>query len=566
MTASVPALDIRNLRVEYPLPDSDSFVAVKDLSLHIAPGEIHALVGESGAGKSTVGNAIMGLLDRPGRIAAGSISVAGKAVDITTGRAQGIRQGRDIGAIFQDPMTSLNPLFTVESQLSETLRFHLGLDRGKARARALELLRAVEIPDPERRLKHFPHQLSGGQRQRVVIAAALSCDPDLLVADEPTTALDVSVQATILELLRKLASERKLGVLLVTHNMGVVAQIADTVTIMQNGEMVESGPTREVLSQPRAPYARALIGAVPRMDRRLPRFPVPGDHDQAESEAQTKVLGDAKRDTGPAGTDDLLRVEDLSVVYGAGRLFGRGEPFKALDGASFSVRRGEIFGIVGESGSGKSTLAGCIAGLIKPTKGSMAFDGQSLGERRSKAMHRAVQMIFQDPYSSLNTRMRVGPAIQEPIDFFGLADRGRSATEDAKLLLQAVGLPVDAASRFPHAFSGGQRQRVSIARALASRPQLLICDEPTSALDVSVQARVLNLLKDLRDRTGLTILFISHDLSVVRQMCDRVAVMKNGRIVELGDAEALFDAPQDAYTRELISLIPTLDHLAAPAA
>jgi peptide/nickel transport system ATP-binding protein len=564
---NVPALEIRNLRVEYPIPEGEPFVAVRDLSLDIAPGEIHALVGESGAGKSTVGNAVMGLLDRPGRIARGSVSVAGKTVDIVTGKAEGIRQGRDIGAIFQDPMTSLNPLFTIESQLAETLRFHMNLNKLEARARALELLRAVEIPDPERRLKHFPHQLSGGQRQRVVIAAALSCDPDLLVADEPTTALDVSVQATILDLIRKLATDRKLGVLLVTHNMGVVAQISDRVTIMQNGEVVESGPTEDVLARPRAPYARALIGAVPRMDRRLPRFPVPGYQDKGESEAQTKVLGASKRrDVRLEESDDLLRVEDLSVVYGGGLMFGRNEAFRAVDRASISVRRGEIFGLVGESGSGKSTLAGCIAGLIRPTEGQILFRGEPIGVRRSKTVHRSMQMIFQDPYSSLNTRMRVGKAIREPIDFYGLADAGRDANEDAALLLQAVGLPTDAAGRFPHAFSGGQRQRVSIARALASRPDLLICDEPTSALDVSVQARVLNLLKDLRDRTGLTILFISHDLSVVRQMCDRVAVMRAGKIVEFGDADTLFETPKNAYTRELISLIPTLDHLAAPAA
>jgi peptide/nickel transport system ATP-binding protein len=564
MTAAPPALEIRDLTVEYPRPGGGALAAVRGLSLTIAPGEIHALVGESGAGKSTVGNAVMGLLDAPGRIAGGSIAVAGRTVDLRTGRAEGIRPGKDIGAIFQDPMTSLNPLFTVESQLTETLRAHLPLGRAAARARALDLLRAVEIPDPERRLRHFPHQLSGGQRQRVVIAAALSCDPDLLVADEPTTALDVSVQATILALIRRLAAERRLGVLLVTHNMGVVAQIADRVTIMQDGAAVESGPTAEVLGAPRAPYARALIGAVPRMDRRLPRFPVPGERDAGEQAAQLKVLGAGAAGPGGGAGADLLRVEGVSVVYGGG-LFGRGGAFRAVEEARFAVRRGEIFGIVGESGSGKSTLAGCIAGLIPPTSGTLSFGGQVLGRRRPAAVTRAIQMIFQDPYASLNGRMRIGRAIGEPIRHYRLA--GPEGPEaDAATILRAVGLPPDAAGRFPHAFSGGQRQRVSIARALASRPELLICDEPTSALDVSVQARVLNLLKDLRDRTGLTILFISHDLSVVRQMCDRVAVMKSGRIVELAEAETLFTAPTHPYTSERLSLVPTLDHLAAPAA
>ncbi|MGP1395016.1 MAG: dipeptide ABC transporter ATP-binding protein [Inquilinaceae bacterium] len=561
---AVPALHIEGLRVDYPLKDGGVVTAVDDLSLTILPGEIHALVGESGAGKSTVGNAVMGLLDKPGRIAAGRVILAGQPVDIATGRADGIRQGRDIGAIFQDPMTSLNPLFTIGSQLSETMRFHLGLGKAAARDRALDLLRRVEIPDPERRLTHYPHQLSGGQRQRVVIAAALCCDPDLLVADEPTTALDVSVQATILTLIRDLATDRRLGVLLVTHNMGVVAQIADRVTIMHHGKMVETGPTHQVLSTPRADYARALIGAVPRLDRQLARFPVAGERTEAEAVAQEAIArarDEGRQDHRPGST--LVDVKDVSVVFGGGWLPGRRTAFTAVDRVGFSVRRGEIFGVVGESGSGKSTLAGVIAGLLSPTSGSVAFDGAVMGARRTPEQRRAIQMIFQDPYSSLNTRMRVGTAIREPIMLHKLADGPDAAAEDADTLLAAVGLPADMGRRYPHAFSGGQRQRISIARALASRPELLICDEPTSALDVSVQARVLNLLKDLRDRTGLTILFISHDLSVVRQMCDRVAVMKAGRIVELAPGETLFTAPRDPYTRELLSLIPSLGPMAA---
>ena len=547
-----PALSIEGLRVEYPVVDAAPFVAVRDLTLGIAPGEIHALVGESGAGKSTVGNCVMGLLDAPGRIAAGVISIAGREVDRDTGLAEGVRAGRDIGAIFQDPMTSLNPLFTIGDQLAETMRHHLRVGADEARRKALDLLRAVEIPEPERRLRQFPHQLSGGQRQRVVIAAALSCDPDLLVADEPTTALDVSVQATILELIRDLATRRRLGVLLITHNMGVVAQIADRVTIMRHGEVVEQGPARDVLGQPRAPYARALIGAVPRLDRQLRRFPVTDAPEEREAMAQARLSGRIRH----KGGGELLSVDGLSVVYGAG-LFARKADFRAVDDISFSVRRGEIFGIVGESGSGKSTLAGAIAGLVPAASGRIAFAGRPLGSRRSAETRQAIQMIFQDPYSSLNARMRVGAAIREPIAHF----RTGGASE-AETLVEAVGLPPETMRRFPHAFSGGQRQRISIARALACRPELLICDEPTSALDVSVQARVLNLLKDLRDRTGLTILFISHDLGVVRQMCDRIAVMKSGRIVELEEGETLFTNPRDPYTRELLSLIPPLEGLA----
>ncbi len=550
-----PVLDIRGMRVDYPLAGG-VFTACEDVTLRIMPGEIHALVGESGAGKTTVGNAVMGMLEKPGRIAAGSVSILGRPVDPATGRAEGVRQGRDVGAIFQDPMTALNPLFTVESQLCETLRFHLGLRGAAARARALELLRAVGIPEPERRLGAYPHQLSGGQRQRVVIAAALSCDPGLLVADEPTTALDVSVQAQILDLIRSLTRERQLGVLLVTHNMGVVAEVADHVTIMRHGRVVESGPTAQVLRAPSHDYARALIGAVPRLDRRLDRFPTPGATDPAADAARAALgtRGEA-RQGGP-----LLEVDGLVVEYAASGLIpgARGRAFRAVDGVSFTVAEGEVFGLVGESGCGKTTTANVIAGLVKPTDGDVLWRGRPIEEVRAGRARRAIQMIFQDPYSSLNSRMRLGGTLSEPILFYRIAATRAEADADVATLLQAVGLEPAMADRFPHAFSGGQRQRLSIARALGARPRLLVCDEPTSSLDVSVQAQVLNLLKDLRDATGMALMFISHDLAVVRQMCDRVAVMKAGRIVETGPTEAVFARPADPYTRELLSLIPSL--------
>jgi len=567
-TLQPPVLAIDDLRVEYPLANGTTFTAVENASIVIEPGEIHALVGESGAGKTTIGNAVMGLLEKPGRIAAGTIRIGGKPFDPLTGSAEGVVLGRDIGAVFQDPMTSLNPLFTIESQLTETMRTHLKLDKAAARARALQLLRAVGIPEPERRLKAYPHQLSGGQRQRVVIAAALSCDPKLVVADEPTTALDVSVQAQILTLLRNLADQRGIGILLVTHNMGVVAQIADRVTIMHRGKVVETGPTAEVLRHPKAPYAKALIGAVPRIDTRLNRFPVLGEEGKGRAEdARAALRAKAERTDMIADGTPILSVENLCVDYVTGGWLpgSTGHRFRAVDTVSFAIRSGEVFGLVGESGCGKTTIANVVSGLVRPTSGRVVYRGTAVaGEgavRRTGPFRQAIQMIFQDPYSSLNGRLRIGSILAEPILFYRLAATKAEAERDVSRLIEAVGLEADAAERFPHAFSGGQRQRLSIARALGARPKLIVCDEPTSSLDVSVQAQILNLLKDLRDATGLTLLLISHDLAVVRQMCDRVAVMQRGTLVEEAASETLFAAPQHPYTKELISLVPTLDRI-----
>ncbi|WP_439615885.1 dipeptide ABC transporter ATP-binding protein [Shinella sp.] len=563
IATKTPVLDIQKLRVEYPLASGDTLVAVKDIDLLIRPGEIHALVGESGAGKTTVGNALMGLLQAPGKIVSGSIEIAGKPIDLRTGRTEGIVPGRDVGAIFQDPMTSLNPLFTVESQLCEGMLAHLKLSRAEAKARALELMKAVGIPEPERRLGSYPHQLSGGQRQRVVIATALACSPQLIVADEPTTALDVSVQAQILKLIRDLADQRGVGVLLVTHNMGVVAEIADRVTIMQNGAVVESGLARAVLTAPKAAYARTLIAAVPPIEHRLERLPVPSEETQVTLDARASVRSKSTKSETGSRDDVVLSVRDLAVEYGARSLIpGRkASVFKAVKGVSFDVRRGEVFGLVGESGCGKTTVANTIAGLVTQSSGSIDFQGTALGARREKSVRKSLQMVFQDPYSALNPRLRINSTIAEPILFYKLASNAEEARQDARTLLEAVGLPADAGSRFSHAFSGGQRQRIAIARALGPRPSLLICDEPTSALDVSVQAQLLNLLKDLRDLAGLSMLFISHDLAVIRQMCDRIAVMKSGEIVELAETETLFTAPQHDYTKELLRLAPSLDRI-----
>jgi peptide/nickel transport system ATP-binding protein len=444
------------------------------------------------------------------------------------------------------------------------MRHHLGLSRAEARSRSLELLRAVGIPEPERRLSAYPHQLSGGQRQRVVIATALSCNPQLIVADEPTTALDVSVQAQILKLIRDLADQRRVGVLLVTHNMGVVAETADRVSIMLRGRIVETGPVARVLGHPEHPYARALIGAVPRIDVKSERLATPSDESPAASDARNAVRGRMRAD--PAAMSGELAVEHLRIEYGgASWLPGRkAQAFRAVDDVSFTVRPGEIFGLVGESGCGKTSVANAIAGLLAPSAGSITLAGKPITGRSRSG--RALQMVFQDPYSALNPRLRVRTALAEPIVFYRLATSRAEAAEDAAILLEAVGLDRTAGARFPHAFSGGQRQRIAIARALAPRPGFLVCDEPTSSLDVSVQAQILNLLKDLRDLTGLSMLFISHDLAVIRQMCDRIAVMQAGRIVELADTETLFATPQHAYTRELLSLVPTLDRIARRAA
>jgi peptide/nickel transport system ATP-binding protein len=555
---SEPALDISGLRIIYPREDEEPFVAVDDVSLRIAPGEIHAVVGESGAGKSTIANAIIGLLEKPGFVERGSIAVGGKPLG-----TDGARLGHDIGVIFQDPMTSLNPLFTIESQLGEAMRFHLGIKARETRARSLELLHAVGIPEPERRLTAYPHQLSGGQRQRVVIAAALSCGPKLLIADEPTTALDVSVQAQILRLIRELADTRGLGVMLVTHNMGVVAEIADSVTVMHRGLAVEQGPVRAVLATPKAEYSQQLLAAVPRISEKLERFAVLAAPDPRAAAARQHIAA-TYQSTRRGGAQPLLSVRNLIVEYRGAGVFGKGRAFRAVDDISFEIREGEVLGLVGESGCGKTTTANVIAGLVKPTAGEVDMQGTRIagsGASRPKDAGKSLQMIFQDPYSSLNPRLRVGRMIAEPILHHGTASGEKEAIAETEALLEAVGLPAESARRYAFAFSGGQRQRISIARALGPRPQLLICDEPTSSLDVSVQAQILNLLKDLRDQTGLSMLFVSHDLAVIRQMCDRVAVMQAGKIVEMADAGALFAAPQHDYTRNLIQLIPRVERV-----
>ena len=580
----MPLLAVEDLRVEFP-SRRGAVVAVERMSLEVEPGEILGIVGESGAGKSTIGNAILGLLEPPGQVTGGRMWLDGRDLGALAEAQRKRLRGNRIGMIFQDPLTSLNPLYTVGRQLVETIRTHLGLTESAAEARAVRLLDQVGIEEARVRLRHYPHQFSGGMRQRVVIALALCADPELLIADEPTTALDVSIQAQILELIGTLCREHRLGVVLITHNMGVIADVTDRVSVMYRGRLVESGPTAEVLGRPQHPYTKSLIGAVPRPDVKVTRFPTigyvederageGGDPSPAAPSAPESGRSDwLERGWAGRATDlpddggPLVEVDGVSMDFLIVRSMfrWRRRTFTAVDEVSFSIRSGEVFGLVGESGSGKSTIARIITGIYRPTGGRVAFAGNALtairDARRLRRFRQQMQMIFQDPYASLNPRMRVIDIVAEPIRFHGLT---RSRAESEAIvgdLLERVGLERAAAVRFPHEFSGGQRQRISIARALATGPRFLVCDEPTSALDVSIQAQILNLLKDLQEEMGLTMLFISHDLPVIRQMCDRIGVMRHGRLVEVAESEDLFERPQHVYTRTLLDLMPKLEIL-----
>ncbi len=562
-------LDIKDLRVEFPGRKS-VFVAVDEVSLKVEAGKILGVVGESGAGKSTVGNAVIGLLQEPGHIAGGQVYLHGQRIDELPYKKMRQLRGRKIGMIFQDPLTSLDPLQTVEAQLVETIRTHLPLSGKEAQQRAIELIDAVGIPNPAERIKQYPHQFSGGMRQRVVIALALCAEPELVIADEPTTALDVSIQAQILELMKKLCEERNVAMLVITHDMGVIADITDHVAVMYHGELVEYGETNQVLGAPNHPYTQSLISAVPRPDIKVERFPVVNYIEKAGTpqkhiDISTHWLGKSREYEKVNGP--LVQIRDLEMRFETkGSVFpSQREYFHAVKKVSFDINEGETFGLVGESGSGKSTVARVVTGLYHPSGGSILFGNTELtslkNQRETMAMRRQMQMIFQDPYSSLNARMRVKDIIAEPIKFHKLASSNSEVRQIVDDLLDHVGLGAAAGLKFPHEFSGGQRQRISIARALATRPRFLICDEPTSALDVSIQAQILNLLKDLQEELGLTMLFISHDLAVIRQMCNRIGVMRNGELCEVADCDQLFENPQHEYTQQLLNLMPSMELL-----
>ncbi len=563
-------LNIEDIRIEFP-SRRGTLVAVDGVSLALEKGEILGVVGESGAGKSTIGNAVIGLLEAPGRLAGGEVLLNGERIDTLSPAQQRRVRGRRIGMIFQDPLTSLDPLQTVESQLVETMQVHLNLSHAQAQKRAVQLLEQVGIDQPELRVKQYPHQFSGGMRQRVVIALALCCEPEVIIADEPTTALDVSIQAQILELLKRLCREEQVGMIIITHDMGVIADVTDRVAVLYHGKLVEQGPTAKILGDPDHPYTRSLISAVPRPDIKLKRFPLVTYIEDVKTPSQpldlaTHWLGQ-RRDFGARTDGPLVQVRDLSMRFVLKSAFFKRNQrtLDAVKRVNFSIAEGEVFGLVGESGSGKSTVARLISGLYTPSAGSVNFGGVELTalkeERQLNPFRRQIQMIFQDPFSSLNPRMRVLDIVAEPIRFHKLAASEAEARRIVADLLDVVGLGGRAAERFPHEFSGGQRQRICIARALATRPRFLICDEPTSALDVSIQAQILNLLKDLQEELGLTMLFISHDLPVIRQMCDRVGVMRYGELLEVAATEDLFERPQHPYSKHLLGLMPRLQSM-----
>jgi peptide/nickel transport system ATP-binding protein len=583
-TSMTPLVRVEHLVTEFRT-DEQTVRAVDDVSFVIPRGKIVGIVGESGSGKSVTALSIMRLIPTPpGRIVQGSIIFHerdGSQCNLLELSEEQMRQyrGNRIGMIFQEPMTSLNPVFRCGDQVMESLQLHLGMSRQQARERTLQLFREVQLPRPEVLIDQYPHQLSGGQKQRVMIAMAMACNPDLLIADEPTTALDVTVQAAILELLKQLQRAHGMSVLFITHDLGVIAEIADEVIVMYKGRIVEQGTALEIFAEPRHPYTKGLLACRPRLDVRMRLLPTVHDFmdERPDGTIVERTTGNieqiiAERAETPQErqqrkeqierSDVVLCVEDLKVHFPIRTgVFSRTSGWvKAVDGVSFEVRRGETLGLVGESGCGKTTTGRAILRLIEPTSGKVFFDGHdvlALPRAELKALRRHMQIIFQDPYSSLNPRLTVGSAMMEVLKVHNRFSSDAERREYIKEMLVKVGLRPEHYGNYPHEFSGGQRQRICIARALVLEPTLLICDESVSALDVSIQAQVLNLLVRLREELGLTYIFISHDLSVVKFISDRIAVMHAGRIVELQDADELYRSPQQEYTRQLIGAIPT---------
>ena len=531
--ADAPLLSIEGLSISLPA-QADRRHAVENVSLTLARNQILCVVGESGSGKSVMSRAVMGLVpSRHVQPTAGRIVFEGQDLLKSTPEHLRALRGNRIAMIFQEPMTALNPVLRIGAQIDEVLEIHQAGDAAARRQRVLEMLAAVNLPDPERILGAYPHQLSGGQRQRAMIAMALALEPDILIADEPTTALDVTTQAQILQLVRDIQRKQGMGVIFVTHDFGVVAEIADRIAVMQHGKLVEQGTADDVLHRPQAEYTRSLLAAVPSLTPR------------------------ARRDFSAAPV--VLGVKNLCKTFrsGGGLFGGPARQVDALASVSFDIRRGETVGVVGESGSGKSTVARCIIRLLEADSGAIEVDGidiAHMGARELRPLRKRMQMVFQDPFGSLNPRRTVGQLIAEGPIVHGLA--AESAWARTLELLELVGLERRAADRFPHEFSGGQRQRIGLARALALEPEILVADEPVSALDVSVQAQVLRLLEDIRNRLGLTVLFITHDLRVASQVCDTVAVMHRGRIVEFGAVADVYARPAHEYTRALMAAVP----------
>lgn len=561
-----PLLHIENLRVSFKGEDKQYIETVKGISFDIPTNTTVALVGESGSGKSVTSLATMGLLP------VGQSKIDEKSKIIFEGKdLLGLSRtemrkicGKDIAMIFQEPMSSLNPVFTVGNQIAEVLCLHMGMSRKQARQRVLELLKEVGIPSPETKIDAYPNQLSGGQQQRVMIAMAIACEPKLLIADEPTTALDVTIQKQIIDLLESLRQRRQMSMLFITHDLALVGKIADQVIVMRHGEIREQGTAEQVLEQPKDVYTRALLYCRPQMSQRPYRLPVTSDFMRQENNILVEQSFDVseipERKRGLNGDEHIiLEVKDLKKsFYSRKGLFGK-EEFQAVKGVSFKLAKGKTLGLVGESGSGKTTVGLLLMRLHQASGGQALIEGKdilSLTEKEFAKYQRKIQIIFQNPYASLNPRFTIGQILLEPMQIHGIGKDDAERKQIALGLLERVNLPEQAYYRYPHEFSGGQRQRIAIARCLTLKPEILICDESVSALDVSVQAQVLNLLQDLQDEFGLSYIFISHDLSVVKYISDQVMVMNHGEVVEIANSDELYAHPQHDYTKRLLQAIP----------
>ena len=555
-------LKISNLSVDYKMR-KETVNAAKNINIDIKKGEIVGLVGESGSGKSTVANAIVNLIDEPGKVSSGSILMGETNISENPETIVQYR-GKKIGLIFQDPQTSLNPILTIGEQLIETIQTHLNLSSENAKNNAINLLKEVGIKDAENRFYNYPHQFSGGMRQRVVISLALCCEPELLIADEPTTALDVSIQSQILELIKRLTKERNLAVILITHDMGVIAETTDRVAVMKSGDLVELGLTKQILVDPKEKYTKSLVSSVPPTNKKISRFTIIEKENVNNQNNNIKILNRWSKKI--IVDQNLIEIKNLSKSFDDSFFTENTKnSVMAVDDVSLNIKEGQSFGLVGESGSGKTTIAKMVVNLFKPSSGDIYFDSVNVTKiKKNKDLlkfRKQIQMIFQDPFSSLNGRLKVKEIIAEPIKLHNPDIKSSDLDSYIHDLLESVELTQQSAIRYPHEFSGGQRQRISIARALATQPRLLVCDEPTSALDVSIQAQILNLLKDLQEQLNLTILFISHDLPVVRQMCDKIAVLKDGKLCEVSETEELFKNPKHNYTKELLKLMPKIESI-----